>query len=495
MTDKHAQASLAGERVKELIDVAVQCGRSFQSPQTGYLHYYEGNQPGDSHHTIPILENVLFALALLRSRTMEHMTEAKELLTKLLVFQCQGNFPIYLHEYPLCRDPLAGVPLLAPYYWILKGFGHVLGQELKQKLEQTIKALIAQGLKWQEEKPMPYSLAVRFAAAVRACHQAFGWTEIGEEKAEQLLDAACHEQKKEHWHSTAYLSDLLIALQMLYPRLDQSPWQAFWMYLCQTWQRQACAYVGPCLKEHQWRTEPEATLYDLFLGYWSGQYAQRTKPCHPYQLQAALIQATEEEFFDLTYPVYVEGSYKNQQWMLYQEQEWAYTLIEKKGELPSAWEKLFTPFRLVWGNAKRTHTLVCQVGSYAQVSYEADASRIKLMFEFNPINLEQEWDKQRELNFYFDAHPDIKVKIGGQPATLFHLEQPVDIQLGSRILSVQFRLEEGNGQFTGHVMRGNRPSQLDTKGEHRFEAYDWHVFIRTIRREGLCRLSATLEIK
>ena len=60
--------------------------------------------------------------------------------------------------------------------------------------------------------------------------------------------------------------------------------------------------------------------------------------------------------------------------------------------------------------------------------------------------------------------------------------------------SLQFFLEKGNGDFVGHLMRGNRPSQLKLKGADRFNAYDWQVFLRTLRREGVCDLRLRLRI-
>ncbi len=54
---------------------------------------------------------MLFALALLRSRTTENILEAKAIVDNLLHFQLKegpsaGNFPKYLHEYPNCKQRL-----------------------------------------------------------------------------------------------------------------------------------------------------------------------------------------------------------------------------------------------------------------------------------------------------------------------------------------------------------------------------------------------------
>ncbi len=95
--------------VKVLGEWALAAGRSLQSQQTGFVHYYQ--VPSSSYQTIPLLENTYFILALFRSCLVEHIQEAKTLLKRLLEFQnlkenqSRGNFPVYLHEYPECFKP------------------------------------------------------------------------------------------------------------------------------------------------------------------------------------------------------------------------------------------------------------------------------------------------------------------------------------------------------------------------------------------------------
>jgi hypothetical protein len=203
------------ERIKGLVELALACGKHFQSPQTKFVHYHYHSQEEEVHHTIPLLENFLFVLALFRSKTVEHATEAKELLERLLVFQSrgieesEGHFPIYLHEYPICKERLLGIQLLAPLYWILKQFGHVLGSSLRQKLEKASLDLLNYCWIAHRQKSSPYALAVRLAAA----SQAFGnllshplFTKQGEE-----LLVSLHQASQENWCSTLAISDLLIS--------------------------------------------------------------------------------------------------------------------------------------------------------------------------------------------------------------------------------------------------------------------------------------------
>lgn len=480
--------------VKELIELALASGRHLQSSQTNYIHYHYQSEEHEVQHSIPILENMLFALALMRSRIVETITEGKELLSRLIAFQdfSSGNFPVYLHDYPRCKDPWLGIRLFAPLYWILKQFGHVLGIELKNKVETVIRKLLSYTSQLQQGRVIPYSLAVRCAAA----YQAFGdlWEEkhMADHGAKQLWDL-CQLGQVDSWYSTEYLSDLLIGLQMVYPNISNSPWKPLWQYINQTWHCQAHAYVGPCIREEQEKERPLRRLYDLFLGSFLGhQLPQESRSIRFYHLHAALIQASEDKVEKQPDAFKLKGTCRGNVWTLFSELNWACTVLEKKSLLDPVTNRLYTPFRLVWGDAQHTHTLVCQGGEMTVSCNVHSFPAIDLDFILpGQVNLDDR-DKQREINFYLDFHPEAKVTIEGNLATTFGLEHMVMIRSGERIFSILFSLIEGEGQFLGHLMRANRPSQIHLKGDNRFNAYDWHIFLRTIRRHGDARLRAKI---
>ena len=259
----------------QLREWALAAGRFFQSEQTGYLHIYQGNE-GQNAQTIPLFENVLFSYALLRTRLLEQVQEAKGLLKGVLAFQNRqpgrenGNFPSFLHEYPRCKDPSSALQMLAPFYWILKQFGHVLGSELKELLEAAAKAALEQCSKIHQETPFPFFLAVRLAASQLAFGKFWGqaaWTARGEELLEQLAF-----RQLDGWQSTRQLADLLVGLQMAFPSIENSPWNCLWKRMEQTWHSQLGAYIGPSLREWQMGVEPQTNLFSLFGGFFSGRF-------------------------------------------------------------------------------------------------------------------------------------------------------------------------------------------------------------------------------
>lgn len=494
-----APKELPSDLSKVLSEWALAAGRYLQSEQTKYVHYYDGEKSGAQ--TIPLVENTLFVLALLRTRLVEQIQEAKVLLKGLLAFQnlqegdCYGNFPIYLHEYPVCNDSTTSLRLLAPFNWILKQFGHVLGSDLRNQLEKAAQVALEHSLLIHKIKPFPYSIAIRLAAAQYSFGSLWKHVEWQREGKEQL--AQLSERQLEGWHTTAHLGDLLIGLQMVYSSLKDSPWGQLWNLMEKTWHYQTGCYIGPCIREWQEREEPKANLYDLYAGYFSGQFSRRATLLRPYHLYGVLIQPSLDKFETQTASAsrIVNGQLKQQMWRTISDQSWAYTVLEKKEPYNPSVDKTYTPFRLIWGDLEKVHSFVCQGGCYDKVQYILEKDIIKLIFDLRDHPVIEDRTQQREVEFFVDFHPDFSFTLNECPATTFELGQQIIFSFDKYQLILVFELLQGEGCFLGHVTRGNRPSQIDHKEDKRFHAYDWAFFLRTIRRQSPCRLQATFSLQ
>lgn len=487
---------MTSDLIKTLGEWAVAAGRQLQSAQTGYVHDYHGDSRLGAQ-TIPLVENALFVLALLRTRLVEQIQEAKGLLTGLLAFQnlqgheTHGNFPVYLHEYPNCRDTTVGLQLLAPFYWMYKHFGHVLGSHLKQQLEQSICLILEYSLQAHQNQPFPYSFAVRLAAAqfsYGSLLQRPDWQQKGKEQLEELS-----QRQLEGWYTTGHLGDLLIGLQMAYPSLVDSPWKQLWERMEQTWHHQTGCYMGPCLSEWQEGEEPRVNVYDLYAGYFAGQFSRRATLLRSCHLYAALVHPSIDKFHPRS-DFHVEGEWRQQSWQTICHPKWAYTVLEKKENLHTPMDKTATPFRFIWGDLHRMHSFVCQGGSYEKVEYILEKDAIHLIFDLKEQTAEDR-APQREIEFFADFHPDISFTLNGHAANTFELDQRIIFSLGEHQLSLMFELLQGEGHFLGHLMRGNRPLQISQKNDKRFHSYDWTLFLRTIRRQGPCRIKATIQFE
>lgn len=470
------------DTIRQLHELALRCGRNRQSKQTGYIHLCYHPDEDDKHDTIPVVENFLFALALLQSRTTEHIIEARTLLEKLLHFQtADGNFPVYIHEYPHCRDRFLGTHILPAFYWIHKTFSSVLGSDFLLKFTQATQSLLRYNLKM--DKQAPYHLAIKLAA----CANGFAnlWkTEATSVEAPRETSA---------WYCPSSIGDILTGLQIVYPSLSNTPWNPFWQHLISTWHEPSGTYSGPPLREFQQGFEPQATLYDLYLGYFSGHISERALIDNPFHLYAALIAPTNERIPSTS--TQATGKIEDCQWQIQRNNGYIFTLLEQQEPGRLCPDRGRHIFRLSWGNRKRVHTLVCQGGNSSHTTFKTSNNIIELFFELKDVIPSEDREKNREIQFFFDMTENPEIIIQDVAATTFQLGDVVTIRSAGLQFTMQFTLEHGQGQFFGHLMPGNRPAQLPLKGPQKFNAYDWQLFLRTVRRDVPCRIKLRMEIQ
>lgn len=498
------------ETMRVLLELALSSANRRKSTQTGFLHYCYHASEQEPHLPIPLVENFLFALALLRSRTMENIKEAKGLLNQLLFFQNRtgeanenGNFPIYIHEFPSCKDYYTGIHVSFIICWILRHFHHILGQELKSRLEESLKATIEHILFIHAEKRISYFIEIKIGAVLVAagqllenpglCSQGFS-----------ILDRLNGKEDETAWYCPESLGEIAVSLLLVYPSLNNSPWKSLWDHLQLTWHRNTASYAGPALKERQQGFEPQVTLYDFLCGYFSDQLSDRALNESWVHLKAVLIPPSEERFSLLNYPVVYQKELQGAVWYLHHSEKMAYSgiflspsstvvskILEGENHDPLANNKGMHPFRLIWGDKHRVHTLVCQGGNVCKMSCQMPS----LIFDLGKSIDVEDREKNREVMFFLDAQENMQFLVEEEKSSTFLLGDGISIKDRKIQIHLKFLLLEGEGRFLGHRMLGNRPAQLETKGNHRYEAYDWQVFLRTISRSEHCRIQVLLEIK
>lgn len=269
----------SNEGIRQLLEIAICCGRCWQSSQTGYIHYSYKKTDENVHHPIPLYENFIFALALLRSRNADNISDAKDIIRRLLYFQSRegemaGNFPIYLHEFPFCKDRLWGAHLLVVFYWIYRNFHHVLSSEIKQALKMALIRLQNYCLQTISQKSASYPVMFKIAACAKAVGALLDQNEIAQ-KGERLYRELQKSPDKASWSTPSALSDLILGYQILSPSLENGPDKAFWDHLVSTWHRETCTYCGAGWKEYYQAKEPQVTFYDYFMGYVNGTFSMR----------------------------------------------------------------------------------------------------------------------------------------------------------------------------------------------------------------------------
>lgn len=205
------------------------------------------------------------------------------------------------------------------------------------------------------------------------------------------------------------------------------------------WDSTCCTYTGP---QQQERGEPALTLYDLFMGEWGGKFSARALVDHPVHLQASLI-----------FPCPTELKFKSFE------------------------QSLVCHY---WGDGHPTHSLLFRTSG----SYVEEEKRIVVTLA------EKEVEEEMEIEFFCDLHPETKILVKGQKATTFQLGDLVTLISKNHRIDCIFRLQSGEGKFWGHLLRGNRPGQL----ERGYEAYDHVIGLRTVERTGACIITVDMVV-
>lgn len=481
--------------IRTLVDRAVAYGRTRKSSQSGFLHFHNGTPEESQHLTIPTYDNFLYALALLRTRSIDNITEAKEFLEKLLPFQIPtpygeaGSFPLYLHEFPQAKDRFLAVPIATVLCYILRDYGHVIGGELRGRLLEALTRLVAFVENIHTATPPPFRLqvatAVLYVAAGRILDDA---ALCG--RGEALL-ASLDKTPNATWYSPKTLGQLLSSLALVYASLSQSPWKLLWDHADMCWHRSTGAYIGPPFCQWQMREEPQVTLFDLILGAQSGRLTKRSFRDAHILLEAATVHLTDDEIDLEDRPGTFGGTFGSSRWYLCKRPEMAYAAFEgKPEEVHQNQEKGFHNFVMVWGNGDRVHSVGCQRVRVGGVACTPLENGVELLFSLEGGPAEEDRERNREVVVAVDRHTTSTFSVNGENSMIFHVADKLVID-GS--VAMTFEVVEGEGKFLGHRMPGNRASHVGLPESNHFEAYDWLMFLRTVHRTAPCKIALRIE--
>lgn len=483
---------------RRLIELAIEAGRNHQSEQTKFVHYNYHSEECDHYDTIPVYENFLFVLALLKSRKGDYIQEAKLLLKRLLSYQTDasdqgaGNFPIYLHESPTCYSRWQGVKLLAPLYWMLKKFHHILGDELREKTKKSLEYLTIYCLRTLQENPADYLTTLRIASGAFSVGQFLENSKFekeGSEMLNDLLQLGC----QPIWFSRQGIAGILSSLQMVYNKISESPWKFFWNHAEKMWHPTLQSYCGPAFDERQLEKAPEPSLYDFYLLSFSQMPPSKISAIHVCHLKTILIHSGEDSADSMNSKDF-DGSIGETNWSVKSSEQFAYSVIDQHSKMDPRLKKGFHPFYLQWKNDGKLYSLACAGGHINKMTYKSRGSEIDLYFTLSEPMISEHPLENRELIFYCTAHDDVKINVEGTRATTFKLGDTVQVETKLN-LSLKFELEDGEGEFLGHLMPGNRPSQRPVSKQYPTEANDWQIFLRTIRKKSPCTIHVTLKMQ
>ncbi|MFT4553600.1 MAG: hypothetical protein ACI9S8_002241 [Chlamydiales bacterium] len=474
------------DEIRRLISLAIQDGRNRQSSETGFVHFNYKDKADINEHSIPVLENVLFALALLRSRMSDNVLESKEILEKILYFQhigsspMEGNFPLYLHEFPTCKHRWLAVQLIPPFFWIYKEFRNILGNSLRTRIEECLRLLISYSLQMHKENPAPYHFAVILAAGTRAVGETLN---VPKWRNDDSVEKLAEPKSRDLWFSPRKMGEILTGLQMCYTELSGTPWETFLHHLTSTWDPQTQTYIGPPVQEYYWKSGLEPSYYDFFLSCQAKGELKEYSPGNIVTLKGALIRSFSEELPSQLETLSMQGSLNGRAWEMTKEKNFSYSVQEHDG-LPQS-DEGYHVFRMAWGSSAKVYNLVCPKGNY-KMSFEKHENGADLFFTL-PEDIDLNNKKHcREIAFYCDLCENINLRVKGKAATTFQLNEDVLVNSEKAQLTLRFAKVEGDGRFFGHITKGDRPAQLYLKREKSLSVFDTLILLRTVHRSGSC---------
>ncbi len=378
------------------IDLAVNAGKKRQSPRTGFIHYFPKEESVSD--TIPVFENFCFALALFRLKTTESVLEGKEIIERLLGFQApDGNFPVYLHDFPKCWDFHLGLKIAPILIHVLRDFGSVLNGAYKEKLEFALKKMI--------QPPKHPSWESRYKACLgeRPLKPSQDWFESI--VSDQLFEKGCA-------YPIPYHRDLKVFLGAPSPQLKR---------------------------------EIEPLPIEYVLAEKEG-FDARLLSDHPHQIYSGIL-----------YPF---SSSAETSGLFYSQDEFS---------------------RLLW-KGESVHSLI----------FPGSIKKGDCFIFALPEGVEMGREDLFEVLSYCDISSETELFINGEKGMVFYLGDTVSIQTPLLKIDLRFELLDGEGEFCGQISRANRPNQIACRGANLYEAYDWQIGLRTLRRRGACTIGCYL---
>ena len=390
-----------------LIDLALLAGRKRQSPRTGFVHLFLLDaQVSD---TIPLYENFCFALTLFRLKTTETVLEGKELFEKLLAFQtAEGNFPIYLHEFPKCWDPSMGLRIAPILVQTLRHFGSILGADLKEKMGLCIDRILhfsntrQSAPVWQARLSGLQNHSSDFTPVT--AEEWFEWLITAQLLNEQIPSIIPYDEGLQAWIGEGESQE----------KREPTPWPIEWVFA----ERRG--------------------------------FSERLVNDHPKVLRAASV-----------FPISWDAPHAKR----------VVQIVDAEG------------VRFLWrGNL--LHSLSAPNGVWEDN---------KILFSL-PEAAEPGRGDLIEAALFCNLSSETEVFVGGKRGMVFKLGESVEIITPTCRFQLIFTLAKGSGDFALQISRGNRPAQTAAKGAMRFEAFDWQISIRTLRRSSDCQFAVAVAI-
>lgn len=425
------------------------------------LIYFDEEDPYDLEpKKASLLMNFGYVFALFRTKNHENILKAMSVLKRLLYFQIKakkagyGGFPKYIHQYPNAYDKRACVHIYVILYKLNKLFSKVLEKNLRKDLENALS---------------------RLKKFISMMDLNIGYEPDIEPLVSLILEKTLNKKpfviSSKHLETFVYMN--VFSNEAAKPYLDENKYY---------WNSKLNVFVGPFFNEHFEKMHLRPTLFNLFINANFGTSPSQSLDNHYVYLLAALVlTASSEE----------KVSESISKTFLFHEMN-ACLLNDKRSSLfyfknfrpkeNDCYTNGFHVFSYLFGSSSENiNSFVCQTKNMEISSLENEGV-FSIDFTYPKIDI-QEKKENSELNFYLFRNKDLQIFVDRKKATIFKLSEKLFIETLDRTLEISFSIVKGNGEVLGAISMGNRPSQMHSKAVSDYEAFDWKISLRTLRRD------------
>lgn len=168
---------------------ALSAAQEYFSEQTVFLH---------DDKRISIAENILYSLLLMKSHNKEKIEIAISILQRLLAYQKDGLFPLYLHDYPVSQR--ASFSFFPALYQLYREYRHIMPKGLREELKNCLFKML--------EALEPYNFQSELTSACANLA-------LGRITTTKVIDELAYRKDDIAWHRPVFLFEIYLALQIL----------------------------------------------------------------------------------------------------------------------------------------------------------------------------------------------------------------------------------------------------------------------------------------
>ncbi|MCH9617167.1 MAG: hypothetical protein SP4CHLAM5_03310 [Chlamydiia bacterium] len=148
----------------KILESALAFAETHKSIYTGFIHYK--NEREVTRDVIPLVENVLYGIALVTTFSKERAEKGLAFLERLFHFCTEDGFVSYVHDFPQVYNDRANVDICLCLSYFLKNYAKVIPSSSRLKIESMREKLVSILQKRDRKRPLAKMDAFLFKTAL-----------------------------------------------------------------------------------------------------------------------------------------------------------------------------------------------------------------------------------------------------------------------------------------------------------------------------------------